>query len=596
MSNAPNAQGKLPAPPPDETRLESWGEIAAYLRRDVRTVQRWEKEQGLPVRRLLIGKSGQVYAFRSELDKWMRERQPKADGDGPAAPPVDAHPEETNILRSPWLWIGGILIIASMVAVAWIFPPPTKQDGRNLGGASKALLFVRPFKNLSSDPQQNVFVTGLKDEIITDLGKLNDDRLGVFAPTTSDEWGNEPIESLVAKLHANYVLEGSVRRVTDQLRVNVDLVAAGDQTPVWANSYTGNVQDVLQVQDQISGDVVKQIRVKFPGLGSEQHERTASAAQVNFDVYEPYVTGRVYWRERDVQRSLTYYKAALQKDPNYAPALAGLASAYLLLGEIPNDALPPAVAIPQARSAAQRALAIDGTLADAYAVQANIAMSYDHDLAEAKRLFEKAIEVDPNNVTAREWYGYYLMVTHQMREAEAQIAKALEIDPGSALLNSTSAELKYYERNYDGSIEQANKTLKEHPGFRYALLWLAWSCREKKMYPQALQILEQATQQSGQKPAYLAQYGHALAVAGKTNEARQVLAQLRGMSHSQYVPAIYVAGIYVGLGDRDMAFQWLDAAYKEHDDRLIYLDADPIADTLRPDPRFRALMKKAGLP
>ncbi|HUK31736.1 MAG TPA: tetratricopeptide repeat protein, partial [Candidatus Acidoferrum sp.] len=502
-----------PKPPhsflsPNERRLESWGEIALYLKRDIRTVQRYEKNDGLPVRRMRIGRGDQVYAFPSELDQWIRDRQPKPEDNlkeannseddltnnleaqktdpvvsqtaDPSAPSDAGGRTRRPIL---WKWVAGAAAAVFVLAMAVFLLTPNPGLSTNRA-SSKNLLFVRPFTSLGLEGDQGVFVEGLRDESIVQLSKLDPDRLGVFGPTTSDEDGKLSIQKLRDILHADYVLEGSVRVAGEQLRIDATMVSTKDGSQVWANSYTGLRQDVLKLQDEITGDVAKEISATLSPL----HEHAVhSLSAADSKAAEAYRDGRVYWLDRDLRRSLASYEKSLHNNPNYAPALAGIATTYLLLGETPNDVLPPDLAIPKARKAANAALAIDPGLADALCVLANIAQGYDHNLAESERLYKRAIAVDPSNVTAHEWYGNYLMVMNRMTEAEQEILRALEIEPASPLLNDCAAELKYYQRDYDGAIQQAKKTLDEYPSFFLARFWLGSAYREKRMYPLAIE-------------------------------------------------------------------------------------------------------------
>jgi TolB-like protein/tetratricopeptide (TPR) repeat protein len=606
--------------PANEPRLESWGEIALYLKRDIRTAQRYEKNFGLPIRRMRIGKQDQVYGYRSELDRWILERQPKfedeptdekpsgdishngkqADEINTFAPTRENEADQESPVDPPqpkprlpvWKWIAALGCVVLLLGVGAFKIIPDRAI-RGTDGSSKILLFVRPFTSLGMDGDQQVFVRGLKDETIIQLGKLDPTHLGVFAPTTSDEFGNMPIQKLKQNLGANYVLEGSVRLVSDQLRIDAVLISTKDGNQVWANSYTGSRNDALQLQDEITTDVAGKISGTLPHLNEHAiHPVTPADSEVS----EAYRNGRVYWLDRDLHRSLASYEKALSKDPKYSPALAGLATAYLLLGETPNDVMPPDMAIPKARKAANEALAIDPNLTDALCVLANIAQGYDHNLPEAERLYKKAIEADPSNVTAHEWYGYYLVVMNRMSEADGEIKRALEIDPASPLLNTTYAELKYYQRDYDGAILQAQKTLEEYPGFFLARFWLGSAYREKKMYPLALEQFHLARQESNDIPCMVQAEGNVLGLTDDKAGAVKLLSQLQASSKSRYVPALYFAGIYQGLGERDQVFQWLNKAYVERNDRLPYLGVDPLADSLRSDPRFRELMKKVGLP
>jgi TolB-like protein/tetratricopeptide (TPR) repeat protein len=614
---APKARDASVAP--SERRLESWGEIALYLKRDIRTAQRYEKNDGLPVRRMRIGKGDQVYAFPSELDQWIRDRQPKPEDDLKEAnnaqdnPPNNKEAEKTDLVvpntiaadpatnsdppdlaLSPvhWRWVAGVAGAAIILALAvFLFVPnPGLPNNRT---NSKTLLFVRPFTSLGMEGDQRVFVEGLRDESIVQLSKLDPARLGVFGPSTSDEDGKLSIQKLRDILHADYVLEGSVRLAGEQLRIDATMISTKDGSQAWANSYTGLRQDVLKLQDEITRGVAKEISATLPPLHEHVvHSLTVTDSQAD----EAYREGRVYWLDRDLRRSLASYEKSLSKDPKYAPALAGIATAYLLLGETPNDVLPPDVAIPKARKAANEALAIDPKLADALCVLANIAQGYDHNLAESERLYKRAIEVDPSNVTAHEWYGYYLVVMNRMKEADQEIQRALEIEPASPLLNDSAAELKYYERDYDGAIKQAKKTLDEYPGFFLARFWLGSAYREKKMYPLAIEQFHIAREGSNDLPCMVQAEANVLGLSGDQKGATKLLSLLQTTAESKYVPALYFAGIYEGLGDREKVFQWLDKAYEERNDRLPYLGVDPIADPLRGDPRFKNLMQKVGLP
>ena len=601
MPDIPAAAGPLPKPPANEPRLESWGEIAAYLRRDIRTVQRWERLYSLPVRRLVIGKQGQVYAYRSELDAWVQKRQPVAEAeerganteteetDGNPAPAAEELAQHQSSIdgTNAWWWKVGILALLFLSVLGWINPVHDWLQHKLLG-SPKILLFVRPFASLPPDPDQQLFVRGLKDEMIIQLGKVDPAHLGVFAPTTSDEEGSKSINELRAGLHADYVLEGSVRRALDQLRIDAVLISTRDGSQIWSKSYTGGAQNILKLQDNVTEDVSSQIRGTLPppGIRSEA---------VDSKAYEAFLEGRVHWLDRDLLRSKESYERALRINPNYSRARAGLAMIFLLLGQSPNDVSRPSDSAPLAREAAQAALRIDPANADAYCVLANIAQSYDHNMAEAERLFKKALELDPTNLTAHEWYGYFLAVNNRLPEALEQTKRALDLDPASPLLQNVQGEIRYYQRDFDAAIRQEVATLQQNPGFVYSRIWLASAYRERKMYKEALDELGLARKQSNDSPALIALYGHALASSGDKTGAQNVLLQLQQLSQTRYVPALYFAAVYTGLGDADHSFEWLQKAYDEQNDRLPYLGVDPIADSLRSDPRFRQLMKRCGL-
>jgi len=603
MPDAPPLPGKFPEPPLNELRLESWGEIASYLRRDVRTVQRWERLHGLPVRRLVIGKQGQVYAYRSELDAWVRKRQPSPEddivGDGNNKTHLLAHEsslepscEPPAVKEKPQAWwkitILGLLLLASL---GWINPVHDWLHDK-MFSTQKNLLFVRPFASLPADPEQQLFVRGLKDEMITQLGDVDPAHLGVFAPTTSDGEGSKSIGELRTSLHADYVLEGSVRRASGKLRIDAVLISTKDGSQVFSKSYTGDAENILSLQDNVTQDVSAQIRGTLPTVA----ERAGAKVQaVDPKAYEAYLEGRVHWFERDLLLGKQSYERALQIDPGYSRARAGLAMIDLLMGQSPNDVVRPSVSVPLAREAAAASLQSDPGNADAYCVLGNIAQSYDHDMPGAERLFQKALALEPSNVTAHEWYGYFLLVNNRLPEALQETRRALELDPASPLIQTVQGEIYYYKRDYDAAIRQELQTLERAPGFVYPRIWLASAYREKKMYKQALEEFEIARRQSNDSPALLGLYGHALASSGDKPGAEHLLRELQQLSQQHYVPALYFAAIYTGLGDTNQSLQWLQQAYTEQNDRLVYLGVDPIADGLRSDPRFQDLMKRSGL-
>src|SRR6266404_6040887 len=612
----------IPDPPTDEPRLESWGEIAAYLRREIRTVQRWERYQGLPIRRLVIGKLGSVYAYRSELDKWFRERQPPAENgeqdaekttNGEIAAHVavatDREEEKSNDAtsgaqvppaRPRFTRLHITITLLALIVLAVIIPSTYFVLGGHFTARStsgKIRLVVLPFTNLSGDPQQDYFSAGLTDEMITQLGRLDPDRLGVIAATASKLIAGKSIAEIGRTFDVQYALEGSARRAGNHVRIDVKLIQVSDQTNLWANSYTGDLGDILNVQDEVTAAVAGQIRVALPvgALGVNGAKGTARA--VNPEAYDDYLRGRFYWTNRgDLRKSIDAYQKAVQKDPSYALAYAGLASGYALLGQVPYDDMPPIQAKPKAREAAERALQLDPQLGAAHSVLANVSFSYDWDFDAAEREFQRALALGQNDPTAHQWHSHYCVVRNRLQQALEENSRALALDPVSPLFNTTRAEIYYNDRQFDAAIGQARRTIEQYPTYPLAYIWLGSAYREKKMYKDALEQFAQASKLSDNHPAITALYGHALALSGDTAGARRALADLQRLAKTRYVSAFYFAGIYTGLGEKSTALDWLDKAYKERNDRLVYLNVDPMADPLRSEPRFQDLMKRLHLP
>jgi TolB-like protein/Flp pilus assembly protein TadD len=488
-----------------------------------------------------------------------------------------------------WLRVALLAALALAIAAGAHYYPIIRQHGAGAAAEGKVRLFVRPFANHSGDPQQGEFINGLTDEIIAQLGRVDPAHLGVIAPTSSELLGKKSIQELGGLLRVQYILEGSVRRGGNQVHIDVELIQVSDQTHIWADSYKGDLSDIPGVQDEVAAAVAKQIHVAIPAPASTPNKVDPSA-------YDAYLKGRSFWATRELDKSIDAYLRALGKDANYAPAYAGLASAYLLFGSVPNDGMRPREAMPKAREAAKHAIQLNPGIAEAHCVLANIAMSYDGDFATAEREYQLAISLDPNYATAHEWFAHYLIVLKRLPEAQTEMNHALDLDPFSPLFNSARAETFYYARDYDATIAQANSTLQQHPNFMLARFWRASAYREKKMYPEAIAEFDQMRKQSGDNPAMLMAYGHALAVSGDAAGARKALGQLEKLSRSLYVPALYFAAIHTGLGEKDTALTWLEKAYDERNDRVIYNSVEPMADPLRSEPRFDALLRRAGLP
>jgi TolB-like protein/Tfp pilus assembly protein PilF len=605
-----------------DKKLVSWKEIAVHLGREIRTVQRWEKTEGLPVRRHEHQKRSTVYAYASELDEWFKKRQPADDPEADAA--FEPEPDVTEVstesdngnaglaaqssfaaddhlavsrdqvaprpkrkqLAKALAVVAAIFIIA-YVLLRWIQPSAFLQK--------KVRLVVIPFTNLSVDPEQDYFSAGLTDEMITRLGSLDPQHLGVIAAASSNALKGKPIAEIGRALDVQYALEGSVRRDGNRVRIDVQLIQVSDQTHLWADSYDRDLNDILRVQDDVGAAVASQIRV---ALNPPNSKRRAAVPKrtVNPEAYDAYLRGRFYWTNRsDLHKSIDAYQQAIQKDPQYALAYAGLASSYALLGQVPYDDLKPSDAKPKAREAAERALQLYPELAEAHAVLGNVAFSYDWNFEKAEQEFQQAITLGPNNPISHHWFSHYCIVRNRLLQALEENSRTLELDPVSPLFNTTRAEIRYNMKDYDAAIEQGRRTIDQYPAYPLAYIWLGSAYRQKKMYREALDVFAQGRRLSGDHPAMLALYGHALAVSGDAAGARNALSELQRLADSRYVSSLYIAAIYTGLGEKSTALDWLDRAYEERSDRLVYLAVDPIADPLRSDPRFTELLHKIGV-
>ena len=616
------------SPLPDK-KLDSWKEIADHLGREVRTVQRWEKTESLPVHRHEHQKKSTVYAFASELDDWRRKRQPKDDPEADAAFVLEMESSETvspgggiespalplalaiagpseiiSTVETPklppsggkriviLLFVLGILCAASLGIYRWM-------QARELG-RDKVRLVVLPFNYLSGDSKPDYITAGLTDVIRTKLGQLDPSHLGVIAPMSSKIVSARPIAEIGRTLNVNYVLEGSVERAGNQVRIDVQLIQVSDETHLWAESFTRELSDVLQVESDVSAAIAQKIFATLPlppppapsVKPGTVHASTPEIARSR----HAYHQGKFAWGSRgDLGSSIAFFEQAIHDDPSYAEAYAGLAGATAILGQVPNDGMPPRDAKPKAKEAAQRALQLNPRLAEAHAVLGNVAMSYDWDLGTAEKELLRAIALNPNDPTAHEWYCHLLIVENRNPEALVEARHALDLDPVSPLFHTVMAETYYFGRAYDAAIEEAQQVVKLHPDLPLAYFWLGSAYREKKMYPQAVETFQRARQISGDNPAMLMAYGNVQALAGNTDEARSALGKLQQLSATRFVPSLYPAAIHVGLKELDEVFRLLNLAYDERVDRLVYLSVDPMADPLRTDPRFVQLLAKIGI-
>ncbi len=616
-----------PLPSPDASggvRFDSWKEIAAYLKREVRTVQRWEKTEGLPVRRHQHQKQGSVFAYKSELDAWRAERQSVVDAPEPseASEPLDrtepALIEEDSETdgrlqsevvegsgSSPTAPPGGhrgrivaaAIVFVVLCGVGYFFggtiynwlKPHAKLTG-------KARLVVLPFKNLGSDQSDDVFCRGLTEAMTTQLGRLDPEHLGVMASGTAAVMKDQSIDDIRRKLNVDYVLEGSVVRSGDQMRIDAQLIQASDQTHRWAAGYTRDAGDVLALQNEVAQDVAGEIKLT---LSPSETARLNGTPNVDPEAYDAYLRGLVYWSQRTpdgTAKSLDYFQQAIRKSPDFALAYAGLANAYSVLSAVPVAAMAPAEAMPKAKAAAETAVRLDPGSAEAHAALGLVRQSYDYNFDAAEQEYERALEINPSDGNARHWHSLLLMARGRHSDALEEIERARSVDPLSLVIPPSRILAFYFDRQFGRAIEESRATLEVEPNFPLVHYDLGQSLLQKGQTQDAIAELQVMRKISGDSPFCWMALGHAYAVAGNRGAAMKALASLESTASSgHYVPAVYSAAIYAGLGDRDQAMKWLEKAYSERTEYLIYLKVEPMADPLRSDPRFKDLVRRMGL-
>ena len=596
-------------------RLDSWKQIADHLKRDVRTVQRWEKKEGLPVHRLVHGALGTVYAYKSELDAWWTRAERRVVEDDSAAAAAGVQPgveefefDEQAFERQERASRRGVWFITKFVGTAiLVLSLPLFWLARHRLSPSKPAsglvrLMVLPLDNLSGDPSQNYFSQGMTEELCAQLAKFNPRQMAVIARNTAERYKDKPIDQIGRDLAVDYVIEGSVRREAQRVRVTVQLIDIKTQTHLWAKSYEEEMRDVLSLQRSMANEIADEVHVQLvhgeaSAIGAAPTSGLNFKGEVDPEAYDLFLRGKYFWNLREpgsVPKAIGFFQQTVQKDPKYAPAYAGLADAYALLGSAQIGALPPRQAFPQAKAFAQRALALDDSLGEAHASLAYILLVYDRDWPAAEREFNRAIELNPGYPLAHQWLGLYYESLGRFDEAIATVQRARELDPLALPANIALIEAYYFARRYNQAIEQGRKTVELYPNAALAHFNLGRAYQQQQMYKEALAEFTRA-RELAPKATTLPFLGYAQAMVGERDQALNTLALLRNFADQGYVPAIYRAVIYTGLKDDDNAFFWLNRAYDEHCDYLVFLNQDPMADNLRSDPRFAELIRRIGL-
>jgi TolB-like protein/DNA-binding winged helix-turn-helix (wHTH) protein/Tfp pilus assembly protein PilF len=506
----------------------------------------------------------------------------------PAGP--SAHPKHKGFRLGVAL-VSGFLVISALLYFATI------SDRFPFRRAAKSIrsIAVLPFDNFSGDPEQQYFADGMTEALIAELGQIRDLRVPSRTSVMLYKRANKPLRQIARELAVDALVEGSVSRSGDRVEITVQLLDGSRDQHLWGGTYDRDSRDVLALQHELARAITAELKISF---SPQEQQHLKSTAPVNADAYAAYLHGRYYWYKRTMegfQKSIQYYEQAVAADSNYAPAYAGLADAYALLGSSPNDGLPPNVAMPKAKAAAQKALQLDDGLAEAHASFAYVSMVYDWNWAAAEREFQRAIEINPNYAGAHEWYAEFLAARGRESEALNEMKRARDADPLLVLMHAAVAEALYYSRRYDDVISQCRQTLELDPDYPIAHFHLGRAYMAKNMYPEAIAEYQKAQASLGATPAIVMAIGYANAKAGNRSAAQKALEELRVQSKERYVPALYFGAIYAGLGDSDAGMSWIEKAYREHSDYLIYLNVDPMADTLRSSPRFQALLRKIGI-
>jgi TolB-like protein/DNA-binding winged helix-turn-helix (wHTH) protein/Tfp pilus assembly protein PilF len=457
-------------------------------------------------------------------------------------------------------------------------------------------LVVLPLENLSGDKEQDYFADGMTDDLIANLAKIHSLRVISRSTAMAYKGTHKPLPQIASELNVDAVVEGTVMRVGNSVRITAELVQVSTDQHLWADTYESPIGDVLALQNRVSSAIVDEIRIN---LTKEDKERLAQKPSVSPEAYEDYLKGRYYWNKRSgdgFEKAIGYFEEATRRDPQYALAYAGLADCYGIIGATIYGSVPSLEAAPKAKAAAIRALEIDPTLAEAETSLATAKFNYDWDWAGAAQGFKKAMQLDPTYATAYQRYSLYLSAMGKFDDSFEQIRKARELEPLSISINASFGWRLYLGREYDRSIAQLRDTLEMDPAYEWAHLTLGQAYEQKGQFGLAIEELQKAVELSHSSPLTISALAHAEALSGNHAAANKLLTQLETLSKTQYVSPFYVAIVYLGLGKNDVAMNWLEKAYDDRSNGLVFLRVEPELDPLRTNPRFVALQSRLNFP
>lgn len=453
-------------------------------------------------------------------------------------------------------------------------------------------LTVLPLDDLSPGAREDYFADGMTDELITELARIPNLRVVSRTSAMQNKGARKPLAQIARELNVDAIVEGSVVRSGDHVRITAQLIDTRSDKHLWAQTFEGPLGDVLSMQDDVAREIASQTRtVLTPAARAE----LTNAKHIDPDAHDAYLKGRYYWNKRTgdgLQKGSIYFQQAIEKYPGYAAAYSGLADCNSGLAW--HGFVSPHEALPKAHAAALKAIELDPQSAEAHASLA-LLLAHKWDWPGAEIEFKHALQLDPQYANAHHWYADYLSIKGRHDEALLQARQALELDPLNLMIGTWVA-LRYYQaRKYDLAIEQSRKTVALDPNFAAAHLLLGDSYVQAGLNKQGLAELQLAARLSGSSPLYLAQVAVAQAVAGKQTEALRIVAQLQRTSRQRYVSPYGLAQIYAALNDKEQTFKWLQTAYDDHAVWMSYLAVDPVFDRFREDQRFRDLLRRVGL-
>ena len=580
------------AQPPD--RLDSWKEIAAHLKRDIRTAQRWEACEGLPVYRHRHGQHDSVYAYKSEIDHWWASRRPSVSA--PQKPEPPPHPEE----HSQTIFLGyfrfllyAVVVVILVLAageVRHLFLKYFSSPPVSTGVLSP--LAVLPFTDLSSLQDANL-AESMTDDIISDLSKSRTLRVIGRASAMHFADSHEPVSQIAEQLHARKVVQGTVARADGRIRIAAQLVDAPTGRTLWSQQFDRDDSDSLAVEADVSRVIATSVgSILAPNSPPETPPPQASNREARLD----YLTARDFWNRRDptaIHQAIEHFNKAIQEDPQYAPAYAGLADSYIMSSAW--DSVSPTEMLSKAKLMAIIAVELNPSLAEAHASLAVVAYRHDWDFQTAETEFQEAITLNPSYSRAHEWYGVFLAYMGRFDQAFSELTQAQSLDPFSPIIQSDIAVTYYLNHQNQEAVTRLHKILEANPDFIPALTNLGCILAASGKYPEARVELERVAALSGNK-SYLETLAPLVSEAsGNHRQSQKQIEDILQNWKSNEDADARVAFIYSQMGDKENTLRYLEMAYRNHSWSLVLIKEDPTFDFLRSDPRFQSLEKQIGL-
>ena len=511
-------------------------------------------------------------------------------------PEIQSHPRPALHWRLAFIASGVVALVVVATFAVWIW----RSRRGPVDQPHKTMLAVLPFENFTGDAGQEYFSDGLTEEMISQLGDLNPSHLGVIARTSVMHYkhSQESIAQIGKDLGVQYVIEGSVRRDSERVRITAQLIQIKDQSHVWAREYDRDLGHLLELQSEVAREVANEIEFSLSGRRPIEAERNSAAPVLgakSYEAYDLYLKGRYFWNKRTAEgfrQAADYFQQAIDKDPNYGRAYAGLADTFSLMSAWylgPQNEL-----MPKARTAALRALELDESLAEAHASLALIRENYDYDWSGAEKEFRRAIQLGPQYATAHQWYAEFLSWQGRFEEAFAESGQARQLDPLSLIIISDYASILYRSRQYDSALKQCQSVLELDPNFDHARILMIPAYLQLGRHDEAVNMFNRWAdhEQGPWKWAWRADvYGR----SGHAEEARRALAKLEQVSGSRADRTPMLLQAYSGTGQKKRLLELLQKAYSEHSNAVVQIKVDPMYDPIRSDPRFEDLLSRVGL-